>query len=27
MLTCNGSKSFQKFIKGVTDLMENCLFE
>lgn len=27
MLTCNGSKSFQKFIKGVTDLMENGLFE
>ncbi|ANP81574.1 cysteine dioxygenase [Bacillus sp. B25(2016b)] len=27
MLTCNGSKSFQKFIKGVTDLMENSLFE
>ncbi|MFE7376521.1 cysteine dioxygenase [Bacillus cereus] len=27
MLTCNGSKSFQKFIKGVTNLMENCLFE
>ncbi|MDA2447389.1 cysteine dioxygenase family protein [Bacillus cereus] len=26
MLTCNGSKSFQKFIKGVTDLMENGLF-
>ncbi|HDR6727192.1 TPA: cysteine dioxygenase, partial [Bacillus thuringiensis] len=25
MLTCNGSKSFQKFIKGVTDLMENGL--
>ncbi|MGX5586335.1 cysteine dioxygenase [Bacillus thuringiensis] len=27
MLTCNGSKSFQKFIKGVTNLMENGLFE
>ncbi|HDR4479324.1 cysteine dioxygenase family protein [Bacillus thuringiensis] len=27
MLTCNRSKSFQKFIKGVTDLMENGLFE
>ncbi|MDA2383503.1 cysteine dioxygenase family protein [Bacillus cereus] len=27
MLTCNGSKSFQKFITGVTDLMENGLFE
>ncbi|HDX9512177.1 TPA: cysteine dioxygenase family protein [Bacillus cereus] len=27
MLTYNGSKSFQKFIKGVTDLMENGLFE
>lgn len=27
MLTCNGSKSFQKFIKGVTDLMENGLFD
>ncbi|HDR4904992.1 TPA: cysteine dioxygenase family protein [Bacillus cereus] len=27
MLTCNGSKSFQKFINGVTDLMENGLFE
>ncbi|EJR22394.1 cysteine dioxygenase family protein [Bacillus cereus] len=27
MLTCNRSKSFQKFIKGVTDLMENSLFE
>ncbi|PEE33221.1 cysteine dioxygenase [Bacillus cereus] len=27
MLTCNGSKSFQKFIKDVTDLMENGLFE
>lgn len=27
MLTCNRNKSFQKFIKGVTDLMENGLFE
>ncbi len=27
MLTCNGSKTFQKFINGVTDLMDSRLHE